>query len=179
MVAYVVGAVLGAAGLGLGLPAVAGAPWAAVGAALRAVPVDTLVALVALWAAGLGAHTITLAAALPGLSHRRALLLSLTGSAVANVLPLGGAAGVALNYRMTRSWGFTRSGFAGYTVVTNLWDVAAKLLLPAALVPLVLHGLPVPAGLQHVVLVAAVALPRGPRRCRRRPGASRCARATG
>ena len=49
--------------------------------------------LVVLWVAGLVAHTMTLTAALPGLTHRRALLLSLTGSAVANVLPLGGAAG--------------------------------------------------------------------------------------
>ena len=66
-----------------------------------------LVALVALWALGLLSHTVTLTAALPTLTHRRALTLSLTGSAVANVLPLGGAAGIALNYRMTRHWGFT------------------------------------------------------------------------
>ncbi|MEZ5191932.1 MAG: hypothetical protein R2734_05130 [Nocardioides sp.] len=48
--------------------------------------------------------TPSLRAALPGLSMRRALTLSLTGSAVANVLPVGGAAGIVLNHRMTRSW---------------------------------------------------------------------------
>ena len=115
--------------------------------------------LVALWFAGLAAHTVTLTAALPGLTHRRALLLSLTGSAIANVLPLGGAAGVALNYRMTRRWGFSPSGFAGYTVVSNLWDVVSKLTLPALVVPLLLVGLPIPAHLQRAVLAAAVALP--------------------
>jgi putative heme transporter len=159
LVMYALGVAAGVAALVLALPTVAGAPWAAVAAALGAVPVKALALLVVLWAAGLAAHTITLTAALPGLTHRRALLLSLTGSAVANVLPLGGAAGVALNYRMTRRWGFSPAGFAGYTVVSNLWDLVAKLVLPAVLVPLVLLGLPVPAGLQHVVLAAALALP--------------------
>jgi putative heme transporter len=150
---------VGAACLALVLPRVSGAPWHAVATALASVPVAALAALVALWAAGLAVHTVTLTAALPGLTHRRALLLSLTGSAVANVLPLGGAAGIALNYKMTRRWGFSPAGFASFTVVSNLWDVLAKLVLPALLVPLVLTGLPVSPGLEHVVLAAAVALP--------------------
>lgn len=112
------------------VPLVAGAPWPAVGHALGAVPVVVLLALAALWLAGLVAHTITLTAALPGLTHRRALALSLTGSAVSNVLPFGGAAGIALNYRMVRAWGFGRPAFAAYTVVTNVWDVLLKLVLP-------------------------------------------------
>jgi uncharacterized membrane protein YbhN (UPF0104 family) len=139
-------------------PLASGAPWAAVAATIGAIPVASLVALVVLWAAGLIAHTLTLTAALPGLSHRRALLLSLTGSAVANVLPLGGAAGVALNYRMTRRWGFAPARFASYTVVTNLWDVLAKLFLPVLVVPLLLAGLVGP-GLRNAVTAAAVALP--------------------
>lgn len=156
---HVAGAAAGAAALVVVLPAVAGVPWAAVAGALASVPARMLLALVALWAAGLAVHTVTLTAALPGLTHRRAILLSLTGSAVANVLPLGGAAGVALNYRMTRRWGFTPAGFAGYTVVSNVWDVVAKLVLPAVLVPVVLLGLPVPPGVRHLVLGAALALP--------------------
>jgi uncharacterized membrane protein YbhN (UPF0104 family) len=124
-----------------------------------AIPVEALLALVVLWAAGLMAHTFTLTAALPGLTHRRALLLSLTGSAVANVLPLGGAAGVALNYRMTRRWGFTPAGFASYTVVSNVWDVLTKLFLPVVVLPLVLTGLPVGTGVGRAITGAAVALP--------------------
>ena len=44
-------------------------------------------------------HSSVLTASLPGLSHRRALTLNLTGSAVSNLLPGGGAAGalVSLN----------------------------------------------------------------------------------
>ena len=159
MLTFAAGLIAGAATLLVVLPLVSGAPWRAVATTVGAVPVGAIAFLLLLWAAGLLAHTVTLTAALPGLTHRRALLLSLTGSAVANVLPLGGAAGVALNYRMTRKWGFTSAGFASYTLVTNLWDVVAKLLLPALLLPLLVRGLPVGPGLSRAITVAAVALP--------------------
>lgn len=156
---YAAGAVGGAFLLVALFPLASGAPWKAIATTVASIPLGAFLALVALWAAGLAAHTLTLTAALPGLSHRRALLLSLTGSAVANVLPLGGAAGVALNYRMTRTWGFTPGGFASYTVITNLWDVLAKLCLPVLVVPLLVLGLPVGNGLAHVVTAAAIVLP--------------------
>lgn len=140
-------------------PVVSGAPWRAVASTFAAIPGAAVPVLLVLWLAGLVAHTMTLTAALPGLTHRRALLLSLTGSAVANVLPLGGAAGMALNYRMTRAWGFTPAGFASYTVVTNLWDVLAKLFLPILVVPLLVLGLPVGVGLGHLITAAVIALP--------------------
>jgi uncharacterized protein (TIRG00374 family) len=104
---------------------------------------------------------VALAAALPGLTTRRALTLSLTGSAVANVLPLGGAAGVGLNYAMTRRWGFSAQGFAAYTALTNIWDVTSKLtivtvagviLLGTDQIRLLHYGL-------GTVLAALVALP--------------------
>jgi uncharacterized membrane protein YbhN (UPF0104 family) len=155
----VAGVAAGAVMLVALFPIVSGVPWRAVVATVATIPMGALVALLALWAVGLMAHTLTLTAALPGLSHRRALLLSLTGSAVANVLPLGGAAGVALNYRMTRTWGFTSAGFASYTVVTNLWDVLAKLFLPVLVVPLLWLGLPVGAGVGHSIAAAVIALP--------------------
>jgi uncharacterized membrane protein YbhN (UPF0104 family) len=153
------GATAGAVLLSAMFPLVAGAPWRAIATTVAAVPVPALAALVGLWAAGLLAHTLTLTAALPGLTHRRAILLSLTGSAVSNVLPLGGAAGIALNYRMTRSWGFTPARFASYTVVTNLWDVLLKLFLPVLVVPLLVLGLPVSPGLAHLITLSVVLLP--------------------
>ena len=48
---------------------------------------------------------------------------------------MGGAAGIALNYKMARQWGYSGSQFATYTVVTNAWDVLAKLALPLVAVP--------------------------------------------
>lgn len=140
------------------VPRVAAAPWSEVAHTIISVSRIHLIALGAVWAGGLLAHTTTLSAALPGLTRRRALTLSLTGSAVANVLPFGGAAGVALNYRMARSWGFDRSAVAAYTVLTNVWDALGKLFLPAlALVWLVL-GKDVAAGRLVTVSVAATAV---------------------
>lgn len=128
------------------VPAVTGVSWGPVRTTLSSVSVPTLALLVLLWVAGLMAHTVALSAALPGLSHRRALQLSLTGSAVANVLPVGGAAGMALNGSMLRSWGHDAGAFARFTVLTNVWDVGGKLLLPALTVPLVTAALPGSAG---------------------------------
>lgn len=121
---------LAAAVLVIGLPKLAGAPWGEVGTAISRVSVLQLLALGLLWAVGLAVHTISLAAALPGLSHRRSLLLNLTGSFVSNLFPLGGAAGTVANYSMARSWGFGRVEFARWALVTNLWDNAIKLALP-------------------------------------------------
>src|SRR4051812_38474390 len=128
-----VGATIAAVGLAslLLIPAGLGTSWSGVVGAfgtLSALPVATLGGL---WIGGLAANSLALAASLPGLSVRRALTLSLSGSAVANLLPLGGAAGVGLNYSMTRSWGFDRGSFATYTVTTNVCDVAAKLVVVA------------------------------------------------
>lgn len=118
------------------LPRLVGTGWSAAVHAVAAVPLPWLLVLAGVWAVGLAVHTVTLRAALPGLTARRALMLSLTGSAVANVLPVGGAAGIALNHRMTRSWGHDSTAFAAYTIITNVWDVAAKVLLALAGLPL-------------------------------------------
>lgn len=117
--------------LGIGLPRAVGASWSEIGAALAAIPVWQLAALAALWFLGRAVHTIMMSAAMPGLSHRRSLLVSVTGSSISNVLPCGGAAGTALNYAMVRRWGFSAAEFGRFAVITNLWDTLAKLALPA------------------------------------------------
>jgi uncharacterized membrane protein YbhN (UPF0104 family) len=123
------------------VPTSAGTTWTEVAAAFVDVPPTVLSVLGLVWIAGLACNSVALAASLPGLTVRRALLLSLSGSAVANVLPLGGAAGVGLNYAMTRRWGFSAASFGAYTATTNVFDVAAKLVLAAtAGVVLVLDG---------------------------------------
>ena len=112
------------------LPKIAGVGWSAIGAVVGGIsPLEALL-LGAVWMAGLFAHSFVLTAALPGLSRRRALTLNLTGSAVSNVVPFGGALGLALNLSMIRSWRFHRSSYATFVVVTNIWDVLGKLALP-------------------------------------------------
>jgi uncharacterized membrane protein YbhN (UPF0104 family) len=124
-----------------GLPLVSGVPWGAIAGALGTVPVIAVLALTALWLAGIWAHSLVFTASLPGLTKRRAMLLTLTGSSVSNVMPFGGAFGTALNYSMTRTWGHTRAAFVLFAVMTHLWGVAAKLALPIlALVVLLATG---------------------------------------
>ncbi|MFJ9313717.1 glycosyltransferase [Pimelobacter simplex] len=158
------------------VPRVVDVSWTGVLPVVLAVPWTAALALAGVWLLGLYVHSFVLTAAAPSLTHRRALTLNVTGSAVANVVPLGGAAGVELNRRMMRSWGIGTRSFTGYTVLTNLWDVGAKLLLPlvgvlaltrageTVLPPLRDAALLASAG--FVVLVAGagalLATPRGP-----------------
>lgn len=124
------GTAAAAAVLALALPRVAGTSWRPIAQALTHPSPLQLGLLTVLWLAGLWVHTPSLTAALPGLSHRRALLLNLSGSCVSNLLPLGGAAGTVVNWRMARGWGFGSAAFGRWALVTNLADTAVKLLLP-------------------------------------------------
>ncbi|HMM95046.1 lysylphosphatidylglycerol synthase domain-containing protein [Phycicoccus sp.] len=126
------GAALAATVVALALPKVTGTSWRPIVDALSRPTPTQLAVLAVLWLLGLWAHTPSLTAALPGLSHRRALLLNLTGSFVSNLLPLGGAAGTVVNWRMARTWGFGSAAFGRWALVTNLADLVVKLLLPGA-----------------------------------------------
>jgi uncharacterized membrane protein YbhN (UPF0104 family) len=142
---------VGAGGLWTATHGVAGVAWADVGLVLRGVSVTSLVVLSGIWLLGLGIYSTVLSAALPGLGMRRGLLLNLSGSAVANAVPLGGAVATALNWRMARTWGHSDSAFVTFCVLTNALDVLTKLFLPvvgvAALVAVSVH---VPAPLWAV-----------------------------
>lgn len=154
-------ALLGLAGVGIWTAAhgVAGVSWTEVGKVFHGLHLWQLVALSALWLGGLAVHSVVLAAALPGLGMRRGLVLNLTGSAVANVLPLGGAVATALNWRMARLWGHSNVAFVSFCVLTNVLDVLTKLLLPVvAVVALLSFSISVPPVLLWVSGGCAVAL---------------------
>jgi uncharacterized membrane protein YbhN (UPF0104 family) len=121
---------VGVGGLWTATHGVAGVPWADVVLVLRGVSPASLALLAVIWLLGLGIYSAVLSAALPGLGMRRGLLLNLSGSAVANVVPLGGAVATALNWRMVRTWGHSDSAFVTFCAVTNTLDVLTKLLLP-------------------------------------------------
>lgn len=142
------------------LPRAVGTSWATIGGILGRVSVPGLAALAVVWIAGLWAHSFVLAASLPGLTKRRGLTLSLTGSAVANVLPLGGAAGTGLNFAMTRRWGFTSAAFGGFLAVTTLVNVMAKLGVVAvavALIPIAHSATALPLGRTGLPLIPVAA----------------------
>ncbi|TDO58854.1 uncharacterized membrane protein YbhN (UPF0104 family) [Kribbella sp. VKM Ac-2571] len=142
------------------LPRAVGATWDGVGAVLIRVSPASLALLTMVWVAGLWSHSFVLAASLPGLTRRRGLTLSLTGSAVANVLPLGGAVGTALNFAMVRRWGFSPGQFSGFLAVTTLLNVVSKLgviALALGLVPL-LHSAPAFGSASLLLLPVPVAV---------------------
>ncbi|HEY0952489.1 glycosyltransferase [Nocardioides sp.] len=143
----------------VGVPHVVDVSWHGVLPVLRSLHWPAVLGLVVLWFLGLVVHSSVLTAAAPSLTHRRALALNLTGSAVANVVPLGGAAGIELNRRMMRAWGIDTRRFAGYTFLTNLADVGSKLALPLIAVAALVHaGESVTAPLRYVAVLAGCAL---------------------
>jgi uncharacterized protein (TIRG00374 family) len=139
------------------LPHAIGASWGAIGHSMAAVPVPVLAGLAAVWFLGLLVHVVVQRTALPGLSTRQALTLNLAGSAVSNVLPLGGPAGMGLGYAMARSWGFGADRFASYVVATNLWNALGKFTFAlGVLAGALLLGAGLPTGTGAVILSASV-----------------------
>jgi uncharacterized membrane protein YbhN (UPF0104 family) len=64
------------------------------------------------------------------------------------VVPLGGAVGTALNWRMVTRWGHSTPAFTAFCLLTNALDVLSKLVLPVVAVGgLALVSTHVPAGL--------------------------------
>ncbi|MEV6413606.1 YbhN family protein [Kribbella sp. NPDC051718] len=142
------------------LPRAVGTSWATVGTLLSRLSLPAIGLLGVVWIAGLGAHSFVLAASLPGLTKRRGLTLSLTGSAVANVLPLGGAVGTGLNFAMTRRWGFSSAAFSGFLAITTLINVLAKLGVVAvalALTPIANTAAALPIGRTSLLLIPVLA----------------------
>ena len=134
------GLVIAAAVLGWGLPHFVGTSWHKVFELMRHVGASTALGLLFLMLAGLWLYTFTLTGSLPGLSHVRALIVNVCGSSVGNLLPFGGAAGVAATYAMCRSWGFTRRDISTSVVVSGVWNVLARVVLPIVGIAALLFG---------------------------------------
>jgi putative heme transporter len=124
------GLVLAAVLLVWGLPFFAKTTWSAVFSVLGSIPTGTVIALQGLMLLGLWMYTFTLTGSLPGLRHTRALILNVCGSSVGNLLPGGGAAGLAATYTICRSWGFSRRDISTSAIVTGVWNVLARVALP-------------------------------------------------
>jgi uncharacterized membrane protein/uncharacterized membrane protein YbhN (UPF0104 family) len=127
--------------LAVALPAIIGVGWTAIATQLGGLGPSTLLWLSVIWFAGLWTYTFVLAGSLPGLRPVQAFVLNGAGSAVSNVLPFGGAAGVAVTFAMAGSWGHSRRAITVSTLVSGAWNVVFRLALPAlGLAMLVLSG---------------------------------------
>jgi len=128
---------------------------------MTALQIITL-ALLALW--NQVTYFVVNVSTMPGLTYRQAAVATESSTAVSNTVPGGGAIGIAMNFAMFGSWGFSASRITVSLLVSGLWNNFAKLALPVvALVLVVLQGNPsggrVFAGLIGLVaLIVAVVL---------------------
>jgi uncharacterized membrane protein YbhN (UPF0104 family) len=88
--------------------------------------------LVAAAAAGsMASYWFMICAVLPALRLREAAVVNLGSNAVANALPAGGALGLGVSWAMMSSWGVSTADYVLYTLVSGIWNVLARLGLPA------------------------------------------------
>lgn len=152
-----VGLGLAAALLIWGLPYFAKTSWHDVFQVLRSVPFATAAGLLLLVAVGLWCYTFTLTGSLHGLRHYQALIVNVCGSSVGNLLPGGGAAGLAATYTICRSWGFSRRDISTSAIVTGVWNVLARVALPViAIMGLYAGAENIPRALEDASIAAAV-----------------------
>jgi uncharacterized membrane protein YbhN (UPF0104 family) len=114
------------------LPKVTGASWQSAMGAMSLLTPWRLAVLTGLWLLGLWAYSHVLSASLPGLTRRQGFVLNMVGSGVSNLVPFGGAVGVGVTWAMTRQYGFSHRSIGLFTAVTGVWNVVARLALPAA-----------------------------------------------
>ena len=130
LVHVVVGLGLAVGLLGWALPYFAHTTWADVWAVLQGIPATTAFGLFLLMVFGLWLYTFTITGSLPHLPHLKAFIVNVSGSAVGNLLPAGGAAGAAAAYKQQRAWGFSRRANSTSLNVTGVWNIMARLPLP-------------------------------------------------
>jgi uncharacterized membrane protein YbhN (UPF0104 family) len=105
--------------------------WREIGAVFGTLSVGEIALMTALWLLSLLAYTFVLTNSLPGLNNLQGLTLNAAGSAVSNLLPFGGAVGVALSFAMTRGWGFGNRAIVAMTLVSGIWNTLFRFILPA------------------------------------------------
>ncbi|TMR94839.1 UPF0104 family protein [Nonomuraea basaltis] len=105
--------------------------WTEIGAVFGALGAGEIALMTTLWLLSLLAYTFVLTNSLPGLNNLQGLALNAAGSAVSNLLPFGGAVGVALSFAMTRGWGFANRSIVVMTLVSGIWNTLFRFILPA------------------------------------------------
>jgi uncharacterized membrane protein YbhN (UPF0104 family) len=153
VVQSVIGLGLAAVLLIWGLPHFAQTTWADIWGVIQTVPLSHALGYQLLMLLGLWCYTFTFTGSLPGLSHPKALVVNLCGSSVSNLLPGGGAVGLAATYAICRSWGFSRRATSTSVIVTGVWNVLARIALPVlAIAALWVSGVLLPDALTDLAV---------------------------
>lgn len=149
----VIGLGLAAALLIWGLPYFAKTSWTDIWAVIATIPFTHAIGFQLIMLLGLWSYTFTFTGSLPGLTHSKALIVNLCGSSVSNLLPGGGAVGLAATYAICRSWGFSRRATSTSVIVTGVWNVLARIALPVlAIATLWFGGVTLPDTLTDLAL---------------------------
>ena len=140
-----------------GLPHFAKTSWGEIWDVIRTVPLSMALLFQLIMLAGLWCYTFTYTGSLRGLTHSKALIVNLCGSSVSNLLPGGGAVGLAATYAICRSWGFSRRATSTSVIVTGVWNVLARIALPVvAIAALWFGGITMPDALTDLAVVGMV-----------------------
>lgn len=130
--------------------------------AFKALSPGWLVVLSIVTIANLATYAPNWMVALPGLKYRQSIEVTMAGTAVANVAPLGGAVGMGMQLAMFKGWGFDRKQASRAMVVTGIWNNITNLAMPlVGLLVLTMRGgknvaLEAAAKIGGVVLLIAV-----------------------
>lgn len=152
----VIGIGLAAAILYWGVPWFGETTWPEIGRHLHLLGWASSLELFALVAFGLWLYTFALTGSIPGLGHVKALIVNVAGSAAGNLLPGGGAAGVAATYLMLRSWGFQAAAISTSVIVTGVWNLVARLAMPLLGVALLSSTDALPKGVRRGALTGGI-----------------------
>lgn len=150
------GVVLAGVIIGWGLPHLADTSWAHIGTHLGRLGWRNGAELFWWVVLGLWTYTFTLTGSLPGLSHPRALVLNVAGSSASNLLPGGGAAGVAATYLILKSWGFRTAAISSSVIVSGVWNIVARLAMPLLGMALLSSGTALPTGVRRGALIGGI-----------------------
>lgn len=140
-VQFVIGIGLAVFLLWWGLPRIAHTTWTAVWHTLSGLQFGTVIGLTVLMISGLWLVTFLYTGSLKGLTHAQAMIVNACGSSIGNLLPGGGAAGVVVTYKQLRSWGFLRRDISTMVIVTGVWNVLARVVLPVIGIVAIIFGI--------------------------------------
>lgn len=123
--------------------------------AMSWVEVAVLIAI-ALW--NIVAYWFVMMASLPGSDIWQSMKVNGASTAVANILPGGGALGIGVTYGMYGGYGFTRSEVSLSILITGIWNAFVKLGMPIAALALVAVENDVGPGLLLASLIGLIFL---------------------
>ncbi|WP_083454639.1 lysylphosphatidylglycerol synthase transmembrane domain-containing protein, partial [Nostocoides japonicum] len=121
------------------------------------VPLSKALGYQAIMLVGLYCYTFTITGAMPGITHPKALIVNVAGSSVGNLLPGGGAVGLAATYYMCRTWGFDAKRVSTMAIVTGVWNVLSRITLPVlAIIALYVGNTGLPQALADAAVAASI-----------------------